>query len=286
MSEFNTSLIHQILTAGAFFTTYEATRSFLQRYASSSRGLQDREDGRTTPTLIPAGLPQPLINATASSIGELVSCLILTPAEVLKQNAQMINTTTTSSSSTPINNSPSLLSRLRNSSSIRTLHQFRHQPTQLWRGYTALAARNLPFTAIQFPLFEHLKTTLIPSSHHQPSSDPHPVKTATLTALSGGLAGSLAAIITTPIDVIKTRIMLSAADNRHGTAWAMGKSILRDEGVKTLFRGGLLRAVWTALASGLYLGAYETGRRFFEGRRRRRRRRGRRREDDEGDGVV
>ena len=123
----------------------------------------------------------------------------------------------------------------------------------------------------------------------------------TVTAISAGAAGSLAAVITTPIDVIKTRIMLSASGpeaNPHeipdpqskGTTpaetdhaklqraqraarggraggYAVGKEILRTEGVKGLFRGGALRGLWTAAGSGLYLGAYESGRRYLEERR-------------------
>ena len=123
-----------------------------------------------------------------------------------------------------------------------------------------------------------------------------------MTAVSAGSAGSVAAIATTPIDVVKTRIMLSAADGdqprdeaqkkivkeleaqgrdakaeiekaqqaaRGGRAGglAVGREILRTEGLKGLFRGGALRALWTALGSGLYLGVYESGRTYLEGRR-------------------
>ena len=38
-----------------------------------------------------------------------------------------------------------------------------------------------------------------------------------------------------------------------------------ESGVKGLFRGGLLRAAWTALGSGLYLGVYESGKDYLGG---------------------
>ena len=136
----------------------------------------------------------------------------------------------------------------------------------------------------------------------------HGIATGTLlekglvTAVSAGTAGSIAAVITTPIDVVKTRIMLSAASEgnarsteaqqalkqaeaqgknaetelkrardtaKSGRAGgiAVGKDIFRTEGVKGLFRGGALRGAWTALGSGLYLGVYESGRTYLEGKR-------------------
>ena len=123
-----------------------------------------------------------------------------------------------------------------------------------------------------------------------------------MTAISAGTAGSVAAVLTTPIDVVKTRIMLSAASDgdaqsearkqvlkqlesqcrdvkaeiervnqamkgRRVGGLAIGKEIAKAEGIKGLFRGGALRAVWTALGSGLYLGVYESGRSYLEGRR-------------------
>lgn len=192
---------------------------------------------------------------------------------------------------------------------LQTLSKFRSNPLALWRGYTALATRNLPFTALQFPMFEHLKESI------KQYRDEHGTRTNTLfeggliTAISAGSAGSVAAVITTPVDVVKTRIMLGAAESAveeqtdaqrkapkpakpaaDGVVDALGKSvqagkdglksvvenvkkpvqrkgsmaiareIIRDQGAKGLFRGGALRAVWTMIGSGLYLGTYETGR--------------------------
>lgn len=101
-----------------------------------------------------------------------------------------------------------------------------------------------------------------------------------ITGVSAGLAGSIAATVTTPIDVVKTRIMLAASDGNTGfkssssrkhirqRSWAVGKDVYRQEGIKGLFRGGALRAGWTAFGMGLYLGCYEGGRLFLENRRR------------------
>ena len=219
-----------------------------------------------------------------------MSCSVLTPAEVLKQNAQMESTDGARQGAGPSKEAAiGRKSMLDAGSSLRVLRRF-DRPSQLWRGYGALVARNLPFTALQFPVFEHIKTVLFARRDaSQPASRRGArrpaIETASITAVGAGIAGSMAAVVTTPIDVIKTRIMLAAgASARAGTAsgsstssstgtgsknsWTVGRDIVRREGVKMLWRGGALRAVWTALGSGLYLGAYETGRAYLEDRRR------------------
>ncbi|EXJ85961.1 hypothetical protein A1O1_06330 [Capronia coronata CBS 617.96] len=244
-----------IPSSGAFFTTYEALKY----------GLKDLVPPNST-----IYLPQPAIHAVASGTAELVSCAILTPAEVLKQNAQMLSAGT------------------RRSTSLEVLRHFRKHPARLWRGYTALAARNLPFTALQFPAFESLKGYFM--KRRQLKKGGQAVdgifERARITALSAGIAGSGAAWITTPVDVVKTRIMLAAGSGDDGpkkdlkaksSNWLLngvrgtGKSgfdvareILKAEGVRGLFRGALLRACWTSIGSGLYLGCYEGGRFYLE----------------------
>ena len=99
-------------------------------------------------------------------------------------------------------------------------------------------------------------------------------------------------MITTPMDVVKTRIMLSAAgkgsEDQAGKevekvrrqeqsmqklvrqkgvpkkgSFTVTHEVIAESGIKGLFRGGTLRTVWTALGSGLYLGVYESGRVFL-----------------------
>jgi len=295
-------VIATLPSSGAFFTTYEGAKSIFhdlnKRIAPSGR----RQDGI---------LPTPVIHSAASGLAELVSCAILTPAEVIKQNAQMVSAGAAKSSGP--------------SATRQTLQRFKNNPFALWRGYTALAGRNLPFTALQFPLFERLKTTLQEWRAEQYSSanngktrkkeDLGIWENGAVTAVAAGTAGSVAAVITTPVDVIKTRIMLAAAENggsestkkpaaastndqghnsdstpakklkegkvldalgehrrtnqqKHQKgSWEIGKEIVREKGWTGLFRGGALRAVWTMLGSGLYLGVYEGGRQYLENRR-------------------
>lgn len=106
------------------------------------------------------------------------------------------------------------------------------------------------------------------------------LEVATVTAISAGAAGSIAAVVTTPVDVVKTHMMLSASTDepdiekqkkegltsaikkvaKRSGGTAVAKEVIAENGVKGLFRGALLRAVWTAFGSGLYLGVYESGR--------------------------
>lgn len=183
----------------------------------------------------------------------------------------------------------------------QTLAKFRANPLALWRGYTALAGRNLPFTALQFPMFERMKESLKARRDAAGTRTGSLAESGVITAISAGSAGSLAAVVTTPIDVVKTRMMLSAVDGSakpkpdakagdvlvdalgnvkdgaekraagkagaRKSALAVGRQIIAEEGMRGIWRGGALRAVWTMVGSGLYLGVYESGRIWLARRR-------------------
>ncbi|CAJ2512666.1 Uu.00g007850.m01.CDS01 [Anthostomella pinea] len=225
--------------AGTFFTTYEAAKTFLGKHAAQ------------------VGLPQPFVHSGASAIAECASCLVLTPAEVIKQNAQMLQRSSGGSSS--------------KSTSLQALRQLgRGGGRRLLSGYSALVARNLPFTAIQFPIFEAMRARIWARRRSGAGEKWKPglLETGVVTGTSAGLAGSFAALITTPMDVVKTRLMLGAGDEqdvktetarrrRARGSLAIAREVVAERGVPGLFRGALLRSVWTAVGSGLYLGMYE-----------------------------
>jgi len=277
-------IVATLPSSGAFFTTYEGMKWVFDRQIPTSNGKQL--------------IPTPILHAVASGMAELVSCAILTPAEVIKQNAQMVDN--------------SNANRPRTNATIETIKCFRSNPLALWRGYTALAGRNLPFTALQFPIFERIRQRITQYRDERGLSTNTIAESGLITATSAGIGGSIAAIVTTPVDVVKTRIMLAAADNsaedqkrvrgkietakgalvdakdkrrqsikkqlkdtgKHVMKPPSGRSsiqiarkIIREQGLKGLFRGGALRGVWTLLGSGLYLGVYESGRIYLARRR-------------------
>jgi solute carrier family 25 (mitochondrial S-adenosylmethionine transporter), member 26 len=160
---------------------------------------------------------------------------------------------------------------------------------RLWTGYTALAARNLPFTAIQFPFFEAIRARIWVWRDRQPSRkqaggvgrNQGLVETGVVTGMSAAASGAFAAVLTTPTDVIKTRMMLSAGEKRTGetgskplSGYQVAQRVYWEKGVRGLFRGGSLRASWTALGSGLYLATYEVAKVWLKG--------GKRQDDDDG----
>ncbi|KAB8254726.1 mitochondrial carrier domain-containing protein [Aspergillus pseudonomiae] len=210
----------------------------------------------------------------------MVSCAILTPAEVLKQNAQVLNM-----------NSPTTTAAATQSATIHVLAKFRHRPWRLWSGYTALVGRNLPFTGLHFPVFEGVRAWLVDywrggkngggrngAVVNEGGNEVGVLERAVLTGVAAGVAGTVASVVTTPIDVVKTRVMLGASQEEvkgsektvgkvKGTL-AVGREVWREEGVRGLFRGGALRSVWSAFGMSIYLGIYEGGRMYLEKRRK------------------
>lgn len=70
------------------------------------------------------------------------------------------------------------------------------------------------------------------------------------------MSGSFAAAMTTPFDVVKTRIMLSDSSPRPGITATLAK-IWTTSGYRGLYAGVLVRSVWTGIGGFIFFGAYE-----------------------------
>lgn len=217
----------------------------------------------------------------ASALAETISCAVLAPAEIVKQRAQVNAELSTNQ----------VFKALLSSRDWRGL----------WQGYVGLLGRNVPVTAIQFMLYENFKsryrlskvsssatlTTTTTTTTKRERKEGERIK---LSAIESGLcaagSGSIAAGVTTPMDVLKTRIMLQSSssssssssasskskqetqkefDRTHKSMIQLGKQVLREEGVRGLFRGLGLRVVWTSMGLSLYLGSYEAMKNYIDG---------------------
>lgn len=72
----------------------------------------------------------------------------------------------------------------------------------------------------------------------------------------GALSGGLAAVITTPFDVMKTR-MMTAPPGRPVSMSMVAFSILRREGPLGLFKGAIPRFFWIAPLGAMNFAGYE-----------------------------
>ena len=77
--------------------------------------------------------------------------------------------------------------------------------------------------------------------------------------LLGSLAGGFSGFLTGPLDVLKTRIMLTAdlpADKRLGVAQTF-RQLVREEGYRRLFAGAPIRVLWISLGGAIWFSAFE-----------------------------
>lgn len=147
-----------------------------------------------------------IIHMIAASVGEMVACLIRVPVEVVKQRRQALLT------------DPHKLP-------LKTLY----------RGYGSTVIRDLPFGLIQMPLWEYFKFHW--KKHMKRECTPLEG------ALCGSLSVAISASITTPLDVAKTRIMLSnmAIGKDEIKISVMLKKVYCNYGFRGLFAGFLPR---------------------------------------------
>ncbi|EGE79123.1 hypothetical protein BDDG_02061 [Blastomyces dermatitidis ATCC 18188] len=122
----------------------------------------------------------------------------------------------------------------------------------LYKGASACLLRDVPFSAIYFPTYAHLKSDFFGES---------PTKKLAIIQLltAGAIAGMPAAYLTTPCDVIKTRLQVEArkGETRYTSVRHCATTIMREEGFRAFFKGGPARILRSSPQFGFTLAAYE-----------------------------
>ncbi|KAG0700680.1 mitochondrial carrier domain-containing protein [Suillus ampliporus] len=123
----------------------------------------------------------------------------------------------------------------------------------LYKGSSACLLRDIPFSAIYFTAYSHLKKDVF----HEGYNGKQLSFLETLGAAA--IAGMPAAYLTTPADVVKTRLQVEARQGQthyKGLVDAFVK-INKEEGFKALFKGGPARILRSSPQFGFTLLAYE-----------------------------
>ncbi|XP_065910060.1 mitochondrial S-adenosylmethionine carrier protein-like [Dysidea avara] len=204
-------------SAATFFCTYEVTKKF----------LINRTPGYMTPVVF----------MVAASVGEVTTALVRVPFEMVKQRAQA------NLHLTPYK----ILRQILQTQGFRGLYQ----------GYFNHISREIPFSLLQFPLWEGFKQLW---SYHQGSAvDPWQG------AICGAAAGGIAAAATTPFDVAKTRVMLAMKNSAElkFNMWQLLVQIFRQEGFRGLFAGIVPRVTAISMGGFVFFGAYDKSKKLL-----------------------
>lgn len=122
----------------------------------------------------------------------------------------------------------------------------------LYKGASACLLRDVPFSAIYFTSYNHLKRDYFGESQTK--------KLGVLQLLTAGaIAGMPAAYLTTPCDVIKTRLQVEARKGEvaYTSLRHAAKTIYANEGFKAFFKGGPARILRSSPQFGFTLAGYE-----------------------------
>ncbi|GAB4860876.1 hypothetical protein Ancab_036036 [Ancistrocladus abbreviatus] len=198
----------------------------------------------------------------AGGIGDALGSFVYVPCEVIKQRMQVQGTS--SSWNSVLKNA--------NSGKIPGVQMYGYYtgmfnagcsiwkeqgPRGLYAGYWSTLARDVPFAGLMVTFYEALKNlNEYGKKRWIPNSDCN-VSSSLEGLLLGGIAGGLSAYVTTPLDVIKTRLQVQGSNLRYnGWLDAIHRTWMI-EGVKGMFRGSIPRILWYVPASALTFMAVE-----------------------------
>ncbi|CAK4022759.1 related to solute carrier family 25 member 39 [Lecanosticta acicola] len=147
----------------------------------------------------------------------------------------------------------------------------------LWRGLSLTLWRDVPFSAMYWWGYEFGRRRLEELRAHNSPFNQQPLEMSTSTLLAdsfiaGASSGAIAAYVTTPFDVGKTRqqtVMQSNMSAERRRALPEGRTmprflwhIYRHEGASGLFKGWAARCLKVAPACAIMISSYEIGKRM------------------------
>ncbi|GHP03094.1 hypothetical protein PPROV_000184900 [Pycnococcus provasolii] len=205
--------------AGAF----PATAVFIVVYEEVRQRLGENEGTRQ-------GWSKMASSATAAVSAGFAASALRVPTEVIKQNLQAGNFASITDA-------------------VRGVVRSRGVVGGLFAGYASFMARELPFDTIEFCSYESFRRSWTARTGHEPN--------AFVTTALGTVAGAFTGYVTTPMDVIKTKLM---TETHHKGIIDCATQVVREGGPVALLRGAAPRCLWIALGGGVFFTALEESR--------------------------
>lgn len=226
---YGAAMLGSFPSAALFFGTYET----MKRVMIGELGINDT-----------------VTHLTAGFMGDFVSSVVYVPSEVLKTRLQLQGQF----------NNPHFHSGYNYRSLVDAIGTIIRQEgvSALFYGYKATLVRDLPFSALQFAFYEKFRDLAIRYRTGVPTEE----FDYNMELSTGAAAGGLAGILTTPLDVIKTRVQtqspdLSSRDHLNNSILASLRKVFQTEGIVGLFSGVGPRFVWTSVQSSIMLLLYQ-----------------------------
>ncbi|KAK3163097.1 hypothetical protein QOZ80_1BG0097580 [Eleusine coracana subsp. coracana] len=185
-------------------------------------------------SLLRPHLPPFLVPPLAGASGNVSSSAIMVPKELITQRLQ---------------------SGAAKGRSWQVLLQILHNDgfVGLYAGYAATLLRNLPAGVLSYSSFEYLKAFTLNKRNKESLTPGESV-------LCGALAGAISAALTTPLDVVKTRLMTRVGTQGSRTVLGTMREVVAEEGLMGLSRGIGPRVLHSACFAAIGYCAFETAR--------------------------
>lgn len=134
----------------------------------------------------------------------------------------------------------------------------------LWRGLYPMLLRDVPFSMFYWIAYEGLKHELLSTQFGHQYSNFVPF-------LAGSVSGASAAVLTNPLDVVKTHMQVSLGESGKGQGRQMGTGSLYDimqkvvskHGIIGLYAGLVPRVAKIAPACAIMISSYEAFKKYF-----------------------
>ncbi|BBM99553.1 solute carrier family 25 (mitochondrial S-adenosylmethionine transporter), member 26 [Marchantia polymorpha subsp. ruderalis] len=214
-------------------------------------------------------LAGPWAHFLAGAAGDTLGSVVYVPCEVIKQRMQIQGSKKAwQSSMTQLNKAPGGAYYYTGVFSAAK-HILRHEGVHgLYAGYFSTLARDVPFAGFQIMFYEAFREAVV-WNHARLS---RPVSSASKYEFGsaeelvlGGAAGGISAFLTTPMDIIKTRLQVQGTNIRYKGWLDALQTIWKEERIPGLFKGAVPRIMWFVPAAGLTFMSVELLRKTFNG---------------------